>query len=387
MSEDWNYKDTGAKDWNFWVEGDFDSGKTRDRIAASQPELLDPIIDVMNGINTFASSDIGPRVQSLMDRLEEAWSGNEASEEAMTKLTQAKTDAGTLADDAAKIASELETFRTKWYGIKDQATGLSDGWDVGPVTLGYEFNPGVILNPGAGVTVDGNQDDAAKALMAQWQEDYQGAINQMPGRVEWHDFDGQMATPYTPTPGGVPGPGTGFPGPGAPGPGVGMPGPGTPGPGFGEPGPGNPGPGTPGPGFGTPGPGTPGPGMPGPGTGLETDSQLAGIGPGGGGTGLSTGGPGGAGLGGGGLGGGGLSGGGGVGAGGVGGGPAGGGLGAGGAGAGSGGGLAAAGRGGMGPGMMPGRAGNEEGQEQERSTWLAEDEDVWGGEDVPPDLT
>jgi hypothetical protein len=35
--------------------------------------------------------------------------------------------------------------------------------------------------------------------------------------------------------------------------------------------------------------------------------------------------------------------------------------------------------------MMPmmGGQGNDE-QERERSTWLTEDEDVWGGSDAPP---
>ncbi len=36
---------------------------------------------------------------------------------------------------------------------------------------------------------------------------------------------------------------------------------------------------------------------------------------------------------------------------------------------------------------MMGRGGQGEDNEQERSTWLSEDEDIWGGEDVPPDLT
>ena len=83
----------------------------------------------------------------------------------------------------------------------------------------------------------------------------------------------------------------------------------------------------------------------------------------------------------GGVGGGGLPGGG-VGAGGIGTGPMGGGSGAGrGAGAGgAGAGKGAAGRGGMGAPMGGGHGGGEGEEERERSTWLTEDDDVWGGD-------
>ncbi|HEY7046017.1 MAG TPA: hypothetical protein VH373_02260 [Jatrophihabitantaceae bacterium] len=136
-----------------------------------------------------------------------------------------------------------------------------------------------------------------------------------------------------------------------------------------------PGPGVP----GAPGPIGPGPGIPGtgigPGTGIDTGSSLAGLDGGGG---LGGGGLGGApsGLGGGAPGaGGGLAG-------------AGSGLGNGagglGAGAGAGGAGDGAGAAGMGGrGMMPMHGSGNDEEERERSTWLVEDEDVWGGTDAP----
>ncbi|MFC6880068.1 WXG100 family type VII secretion target [Actinomadura yumaensis] len=185
--------------------------------------------------------------------------------------------------------------------------------------------------------------------------------------------------------GGVPGggvPGGGVPGGGVPGGGV---------PGGGVPGGGVPGGGVPG--GGVPGGGVPGGGIPGGGHGSDL-SGLPGGGGGGGGDpfgrqGLGGGGiPGGGGGGGGGVPGGGIPGGG---AGGLAGGIPGGGAGMGkgamgaGAGAGKGGfGAGKAGAGGMGGAPMGGRGGGAGGggnDEHERTTWLHEDEDVWGGSD------
>jgi hypothetical protein len=169
----------------------------------------------------------------------------------------------------------------------------------------------------------------------------------------------------------------------------------TPGPGPAGPGPSGPGPGPfgPGPGFDPTGPG---PGFDGAAPGIDTSSSLAGFdgGASGPGAGAFGGGPGAGGLGagslgagGGGLGAGSLGAGGGLGAGGSG--LAGGGAGAGGGGltgvggAGVGGGAGGAGRG---VGMMPMTGGGGQGgqQDRERTTWLAEDESVWGETDAPP---
>lgn len=213
----------------------------------------------------------------------------------------------------------------------------------------------------------------------------------------------------------TPGPGPAGPGPMGPGPG---PGPGTtpvapphhlppphvyPPPHT--PGPGGPGPGPTGPGPIGPGPIGPGPGGPGPGSDynpnslptLDNSSSLAGFDPSGGaGSGFGPGGASGLGAGGAsGLGGGGL-GGGGLGAGGLGAGDASGlagsgaGMGAGAGGGGIAGGAGAAGgmAGGAGgrPGMMMPMHGSGQGgdDERERSTWLAEDDDIWGTDDAPP---
>ena len=215
----------------------------------------------------------------------------------------------------------------------------------------------------------------------------------------------QVCIPGSSAYSGRPGPGPGLPGPGPLGPGPGaFPGPGHgPGPvGPGPVGPGAPGPGPVGP--GAPGPGPIGPGAPkpgpigpgygpggiGPGTGIDTGSSLAGVGGGGVGGGI-------------GVAGGGVGAGSGTALGAAGGfGAAGGGLaGAGGdAGAGTGAGLSGASAGRMGPavgfgpdggaagagrGMVPMQGvgqGNEE--ERERTTWLSEEDDVWGGSDAPP---
>ncbi|MFI0450863.1 WXG100 family type VII secretion target [Actinomadura sp. 6N118] len=214
--------------------------------------------------------------------------------------------------------------------------------------------------------------------------------------------------PRTDTGGGIPGggiPGGGIPGGGVPG--GGIPGGGTPGggiPGGGVPGGGIPGGGTPGggiPGGGTPGGGIPGGGIPG-GGGGGGGSDLAGIPKGGGGGGIPGGGGlggdpfgrsglggGGGGIPGGGAGGGGIPGGGMAGMPGAG--MGGGAAGRGGAGTGKGSGLGKGGMraGGMGAGPMGGAGGRGGGSEDEneRSTWLTEDEDIWGGSDgdaAPP---
>ncbi|WP_192809731.1 WXG100 family type VII secretion target [Actinomadura rudentiformis] len=211
--------------------------------------------------------------------------------------------------------------------------------------------------------------------------------------------------PRTDTGGGIPGggiPGGGIPGGGIPGggnpggiPGGGVPGGGNPGgiPGGGNPG-GIPGGGNPGGGIPGGGGGIPGGGIPGGGGG---GSDLAGVpkgnGPGGGIPGGGDpfgrgGGAGGGGIPGGGAGGGGIPGGGMAGA--MPGAGMGGGAGRGGAGTGKGSGLGKGGMraGGMGMGAPMGGAGGRGGSEDEneRSTWLTEDEDIWGGSDdaAPP---
>lgn len=346
---------TGTHKWDFFTTGEGNAKGIKPQVQNSNPNLLDPVMQGMGDAQT-ASSELTSRLSGIERDLKAAW-GGENADEAAAIIEVMRGDADTMQSDASQVETSLSGFKTAWEG-KIREFDSIDG----------------------GGAIDANNDnDEARQKIAELVEDYEAAIKGMPNVIYWNE--GLSGSEYDGSPGGPGpgGPGPGLPGPGGPGPGLPDPGPGGPGPGLPDPGPGSPGPGVPGP--GVPGPGVPGPGGPGPGpgspgpggTGLDTSSSLAGIGPGGGpGPGAAA--PGGA-------------------AGGLPSGGAGSGLaGAGGPGGPTGGVSGAAGGGagrGVGPGMMgmgPGR-GQGDSDENERSTWLSEDEDVWDGEDVPPDLT
>jgi hypothetical protein len=359
---------TGTDKWDFFTTGEGNAKGIKPQIVNSDPGRLNPILAAMSGASGL-SADMATRLNRIQVDIADAW-GGENAEKALEVLGKVQDNASTLGEDASAVHSALSGFQGKWESAKVEAEGLDGG----------------------GMVDMNNDDTEAKALIARIVEDYETAVRSMPNVISWHEVlqNDQHGPGPGPGPGGPgPGPGGPGPGPGGPGPGPGVPGPGGPGPGV--PGPEVPGPGVPGPevpGPGVPGPGGPGPGGEfgpggsGPGTGYDSSSQLAGLGPGGG-PGPGGPGPGGPGPGGPGPGGG-LAGGG------VGPGPAGGPAGPGGVGGvgGAVGGGVGPGRG-AGPGMMPvmGQGGQNDEQETERSTWLSEDEDVWGGEDLPPQLT
>lgn len=360
---------TGTHEWDFFTTGEGNAKGIKEQLEKSDPSLLDPIIKAMNDAGT-ASDDITSRLQRIEADLTDAW-GGENADKAVKIIGTIREDARTLGEDSGKVGTAMSTFQSNWHQARSDASGLDTNW----------------------VAFNNSSDEDARKITSAFVENYELAVKSMPNVIYWNEAlteqgahgPGTPGTPGMPggpgvpgpgvpgpgVPGPGPGPGPGLPGPGVPGPGPG-PGPGVPGPGPGVPGPGpgDPGPGVPGPGPGVPGPGpgVPGPG-PGPGPGnLDTGSQLAGLGPGPGpGPGPGVPGPGVPGPG----------------------------APANVAGPGPGGGPGVPGMGGvgpgrgMGPGMMPmmGRGGQEGGQDRDRETWLSEDEDIWGGEDVPPDLT
>jgi len=296
--------------------------------------------------------------------------------------------ATTLAEVHAQLTTALQTIKDHWHGdaadsAQDHISRIHTSSDNLASSSG-DTSHAILAMQQAVKTSQSTPitDDNAVAVWTRFKNDTNTALGLLPGSLSTDIPGGGNDTSYNPGPPGPgvgpgapgvgPGVGPGHIGPGiSPGPGVG---PGT-GPGIGH-GPGGPGPiGPGGIGPGHVGPGI-GPGGIGPGTGIDAGSSLAGAG---GGPGVGPGGAGGAGLG-------------------SGGGPgAGGGLGSSGGlagGAAGGGGTSygvagvpdgAGGAAGAGRGMMPmtGGQGNDE-QERERSTWLTEDEDVWGGSDAPP---
>jgi hypothetical protein len=378
--------DTGTSGWAVVVDH-YGNGKgTREQFEKSDPEALNEVIGKLRDSSQFAMGTVHADLGSIVTKLNQAWTGDNA-QQAVGTLTTLQTDAQSISESTSQVSSSLGHFQTAWGQIRGKAMGLGD-------------------------------DDDAQAR--QYFDDFTKAENDCkdnwPSTLYYHTPNsGQSGVDPNPNPGPAPAPGGG---PGYPGGGPGYPsgGPGYPSghPGYpsGHPGypsghPGSPS-GSP---SGTPGypsgsPGYPGgsPGAPGfdggggyPGATTDTGSTLAGFGDGAGGGGF---GPGGGGLGSGGSGpggvgdlaggaGGGIGGGaGGLGAGGGGvGGGAGGGVGGGvGGGAGVGGGGVVAG-GGAGPGrgmMAPMHGGGSDEDERERSTWLSEDDDVWGGDDLPP---
>ena len=340
--------ETGSRDFNVIVDHYGNAKGTKSEFQDSQPEKINTLIAGIYRTNRFAYETLQPELEGIKADIIACWQGENA-DKALNIVATLSTDASTIGDNTRKCGDALSTFQSDWINLKSQASGLYEG------VAGTGFH---------------QDNDGAHRIYDAFTKSMDTAMHTMPSELVYHtplssDKYDHVGGPGGPGPGGF-GPGTG-PGGIGPGTGPGI-GPGT-GPGHG-----------PGTGPGGYGPGT-GPGGIGPGTGVDTGAGLAGfdggaggfgagdaggVGPGGGigpGSGIGAGG-GGAGLSGGGAGGG-------------------AGLVGGGAGA-SGAGAAAAG----GRGMMPmhgGQGGDEE--ERERSTWLTEDDDIWGGEDgLPPVL-
>jgi hypothetical protein len=307
-------------------------------------------------------------IRNQADKMAEAW-GGEAAENAMAKMRSLHSDSNEMESRSRESGNALYMHA----GTQRNWQNAAREWD----TSGWDD-----WVPGWGQGKRAALNDQADQYAAQLQDHTIQANNQFPTSLRGPDTSTSVS-PYDPTidePGGgggkkPPMPGGGG-GAGSFGGGAGAGGGGLPGGTGGLPGGG-------GGGGGLPGDGSSGlPGGGGSGSGGSGGTDLAGYHPPGGGGGGGTGLPGG--------GGGGLGGGMGPGAG------AGGGLGAAGAGAGglgAGGGIAGgipgggmAGRGGpAGVGGMPmgaggGRGGGGDEEERERTTWLAEDEDVWGGD-------
>jgi hypothetical protein len=350
--------ETGSRDFNVIVDHYGDAKGTKSEFKDSQPEKINTLIAGIYRTNRFAYETLQPELEGIKADIIACWQGENA-DKALNIVATLSTDASTIGDNTRKCGDALSTFQSDWITLKGQAGDLYEG------VAGTGFH---------------QDNDGAHRIYDAFTKSMDTAMHTMPSELVYHTPLSSDKYDHVTGPGG---PGPGGPGPGGFGPGTGPGGigPGT-GPGIGPgTGPGI-GPGT-GPGYGPgTGPGGIGPGGIGPGTGVDTGAGLAGfdgggaggfgagdasgVGPGGGigpGSGIGAGG-GGAGLSGGGAGGGaGL---------------VGGGAGAGGAGA-----AAAGGR-----GMMPmygGQGGDEE--ERERSTWLTEDDDIWGGEDgLPPVL-
>ena len=356
---------------------------------ASNPDGLKQKAQVWSQVSTKASS-YSSTLSGSISKITGAWEGDDA-DQAFQILRGLHATLSGQSTHAANMSSALDNMGTNLQSVKD-----SYGHDTS--TAGGVAN-----------YVTGNQDrgaaDAYKALMGNFKDD----MGIMPQRVPTEIKPGGASTIVAPPP---PPPGSGAPG-GAPS--VGGPGSAAHGanptpahiqqpnmhnpnmnnpnmhdPNLNDPNLNNPpypnGPGGVSPyngggsGIGLPGGGS-GIGLPGGGSGpgLDTGGSLAGLDPSGG-AGAGLGGAGdGSGVTGGGLGAG-----------------AGGGLGAGAGGAGTGGGLGAgagtgtAGVGAGGRGMMMPMHGSGQGDEdeRERSTWLSEDDDVWGAEeDVPTVIT
>jgi len=372
---------TGSNDFNVVVTKYGDAAGTKDQFKNSDPSKIDPLIQENYSTYTFATQHLAPALQKIRKDLAACWTGENANN-ALQIVDTLMGDADTIGTNANACKASFDEFQKSWSTLKGKAESLDDG---------FAF------------TSLGADDGQAHEIYKQFNDAMDTAMHSMPSQLVYHtpltQGDDHQQTPGGPGPG--PGPGGFGPGNYGPGPGPGHygPGPGTYGPGPGNgpgdygPGPGN-GPGTYGPGNGPGsygpggyGPGSFGPGGYGPGYGTDSGnvgSSLAGYdggGAGSGGFGLGAGGVG--------AGAGGLGAGGGLGSGAAGSGMAGGmaggmGSGAAGAGAGVAGPGAGGGRGGM---MMPMHGAGQNGdQDRDRSTWLSEDDSVWGADEAPPGL-
>ncbi|WP_139980716.1 hypothetical protein [Nocardioides litoris] len=385
------------------VNSEGDAGGIKKQLLESDPNLLDPIISGMEDAQAMGEH-VASSLASIHNRLANAWRGGE-SKAALSTVEGLRKNGEAMYDEAGRVHGPLSAFKQSWVEVKNSAHNIDDSSFLEGAAKGAPFGPVAAVGVGAVTTMNNTSDEDARAYLQKIVDNYRDAVHMMPNQSSTHLVNdgsqehwnnqgfggtggGNGSTPTGlgggPSFNGTGGPSIGSPSlPSQPPPTQPPPPPGLPSeappelPGL----PGGPGdyPGSPGyPGY----PGSPGVG-PADGIRLDNGSQLAGIGPGGG--------PGAPGLGagpGGGLGSaGGLSGG--AGGGGlVGGMPGAGGSGSGSPTGGAGGaaGGAAGARGGM-PGMMPMHGNQNEEQENERSTWLSEDEDVWGGDDLPPSLT
>jgi hypothetical protein len=370
---------TGSNDFDVVVTKYGDAAGTKDQFKNSDPSKIDPLVQENYSTYACASQQLAAALQKIRRDLAACWTGENANN-ALQIVDTLMGDADTIGTNANACKASFDEFQKSWSTLKGRAENLDDG---------FAF------------TRLGADDGQAHEIYKQFNDAMDTAMHAMPSQLVYHtpltQGDDHNQTPGGPGPGPGnfgPGPGPGSLGPGNYGPGPAS-GPGHYGPGPGD-GPGNYGPGN-GPGYGpgSYGPGGYGPGSYGPGqgsygSGYGTDpsnvgSSLAGYDGGAAGSGGF--GPGG-GLGAGGLGAGGLGAGGGLGSGAAGGAMAGGGVG-GGVGVGVGGGGAAGpgaggGRGGM---MMPMHGAGQNGdQDRDRSTWLSEDDSVWGADEAPPGL-
>lgn len=366
--------DTGAAQTWFKVDHYGDASGTKDAFNKSQPEKLDPAITAHGDAHTFLTNSVMPELNAIKADLAAAWSGNKQSEDAVDTLNTLHKDASTVSQQAKQTGEALQYLQTQWYACKNTASNL------------YEGVMGTGLN---------SDDQGAHNVFDKFIQSWTDSMHKMPSYWDYYTPLNQQAVgPSTaPAPAGpapAPGPSpfpsplphTPSPLPHTPSP-YPSPSPHSPSP-YPSPSPYTPGPHSPSPFGHSPAPGYDPGGIspsyhPGPGTGVDTSSQLAGLGPGGAPGPAGGLGPGGAGLG--------SGGGAGLGGGGLAGGDAAGLAGSGGAGLGPAGGAA----GGSSPsrGMMPmmGHGGGDDEQERERTTWLTEDDDVWGGDDLPPALT
>lgn len=386
--------------WNklkIW-EDHFD--KVKKVVDSMQPDKMDTAATTYGAVAKRMDDSVG-LLYNQAKRMVEAWGGEDA-EKAMDQMNKAYRQAQeihTKADVTSKALTAHAKTQRSWKNAYGSGSAM-DGWVKDAVSWGERI---MATNPATAPVAIGGliaNNYGAEDVMSNINKGTAESNNNFPRGIQQDmpNPDPRLGEtePIEPPGGGPKAPK--MPGGGGPsgGPGSMPGGPGGPGDLPGGPG----GPGGPGDLPGGPGgpnmPGGPhGPGVPGSPGGPDLPGGPGGLGggPGGPGTDLASmppGGPGGGpGLGGGGAG---------LGAGGVGGGPGalGGGLGAGpggmgagmGAGPGAFGGLG--GKGGVnGMGMPMGagaRGGGGDGDEHERSTWLTEDEDVWGGNDdtAPP---
>lgn len=353
------------------VVGDEGNAKgIAEQFKSSQPPRINRTIQALGDASTFAGTHVWNELATIKQKLGTAWSGSKSADEALLVLDNLLTDATEISNNTQQCKDALSSFQTTWVSFKDY---FANDIDAG----GWPAN---------------NDNGEARQAYKDFVGYQEGTIRAMPGEVTFHTpLDGQPSSPPpggpspappsgpapapAPSPAPSPAPPTLNPPPSLPPPSPSPSLPPSPSPSpplSPSPPPPSDGPSyTPGPGPGDyPGPSGAGPsgyspGGPGPapGTGLDTGSQLSGLGPGGGPAPSGGLGPAPA--------------------------PAPAGVGPAPAPAPAPAGVGPAGAGpAMGPGMMPGRSGGSDDEgELERSTWLEEEEDIWDGSDAPPDLT
>lgn len=418
---------TGSNNFDVVVNHFGDARGIKDQFANSNPDAMTSIIDENNAAASLARGTVSGQLASIKSDLQACWEGENANN-ALGILATLSSDAETIATNTETCGRALATFQSKWYELRQRAMSLDTGVlglgedNSGAHQIYQEFNDAM----NSGMHAMPSQLEYHTPLSGQ----IAGAGPPIgggggPGGGGGIPTGMGAGGGFSPAGGGAGGMNLGQQSTGMEHAGAGkLPSPGTmgTGPGAGEPGALNPGaPGTPGsyaPGAGGTGPASPGGAGLNPGAGahpggsyqpsgviggggpgaVDPSTTLAGYHPGA--MGGGAGGPGAGGVGAGGLG---SEGG--VGSGiagfgapliggggstdetrtsGIGTGSTAGGMGSGAAAGGTGAeaGAATGGRTGM---MMPMRGGGSSDEdERERSTWLAEDDDVWAGESAPP---